>query len=448
MVINKNTPKTTLNQCFSLDIINKCMIQHKAFKYRIYPTQAQAAQLAQFFGAKRWIYNHFLAEQKRRFACKLKHLSNFDMNKVITDLKQQDETNWLRGIDDWCLKHTTEDLSNAYQQFFNSIKGKRHGKKMQPPRFKKKSNQQSYRTRGVIHVSESGIKLPKIKTHININLHRPVQGKIVSATVTKTPSGKYFVSVLCELDIELKPSMGREVGIDLGLTSLAILSDGIKFAHPEQYIAKAKQLLKQQQRILSRKTRGSKNYQRTRVRLAKKHEQIANFKRNYYHNISHFLVTNYDAIYMEDLNVLGMLGNRHLSRKIHESNWSMLSSLIEYKCSWYGKTYYRINRWVPSTKTCSHCNHKMHSVPLNVRNWVCPACHTSHDRDINAAQNIKNTGQRDLYNQIISDAIAEMDGSDAIPRALQKMTDKIQRSDATWSVSHGSGQAADALASR
>jgi putative transposase len=414
------------------------MQQLKAFKYRIYPNESQQVQLAQFFGAKRWIYNHYLSVQKQRFLAKEKHLTNFDINKLITQQKKEPDTAWLRDIDDWCLKNASEDLSNAYSQFFASITGKRRGKPMELPKFKKRSNQQSYRTRG-IKITDKGLKLPKIKSYINICLHRPITGTIKSATITKTPSGKYFVSILCESPVELMPMTGREVGIDMGLQHLAILSNGIKFRHPEQQLAKTKQLLKRQQKKLSRKTPGSKNYEKTRIRLAEKHARITNQRNNYYHNISKYLVSNYDAIYVEDLNVSGMMKNRKLSRKIAESAWATLSRMIEYKCAWYGKTYYRINRWTPTSKTCSNCGHKLESLGLAVRNWTCASCGTEHDRDINAAQNIKNTGQLDLYNKKLSDAIADMEL--IIPMALQKMTSKIERSSDVLLVSHGSEQA-------
>jgi len=415
------------------------MQQLKAFKYRIYPNEAQRTQLAQFFGAKRWVYNYFLALQKQRFMNKENHLSNFDMNYLITELKKQSDTAWLNDVDSIALQNATEDLKVAYQNFFDSIKGKRRGKKMEPPRFKKRSNQQSYRTRG-IKIEEKGLKLPKIKSHININLHRPITGIIKSATISRTPSGKYFASILCETNVELMSMTGREVGIDMGLVDLAILSNGIKFDHPEQQLAKTKQLLKKQQRKLSRKTRGSKNYETTRIQVAKTYEQITNIRKNYYHNISHYLVSTYDAIYVEDLNVAGMLKNRKLSRKIQESAWATLSSMIEYKCAWYGKTYYRINRWTPSSKTCSSCGHKRESLGLDIRSWTCTACGAEHDRDINAAMNIRNTGQWDLYDKTISDATTDMG---AIPVALQKMTNKIERSHVQHGLFMGVGKQHD-----
>ena len=413
------------------------MQQLKAFKFRIYPTENQANQLTQFFGAKRWLFNHYLAEQKRRFESKEKHLTNFDINKLITQLKKTEELGWLKEIDDWCLKNASEDLSNAYSNFFNSIKGKRKGKKMEVPKFKKRSNQQAYRTRN-IKIDEQGLKLPKIKTYINIKLDRDLTDcKIKSATITKTPSGKYFVSVLTETDIQLLPMSGREVGIDMGLKDLLILSDGTKFHHPEKLLAKAKQQLKTQQKKLARKAKGSKNRDKQRTHVAKKYEKIASIRNDYYHNISTHLVRNYDAIYMEDLNVAGMIKNRKLSRAIHESAWSTLSNMIEYKADWYGKTYYRISRWTPSTKTCSCCGHKLESISMGVREWTCPSCGAHHDRDLNAALNIKNTGQMDLYNKKLSDAIADLV---EIPVALQKMTSKIERSSDLSLVGHGSEQ--------
>ena len=214
-----------------------------------------------------------MTEQKDLFLKKEKHLSNFDINKLITQLKKQPDTIWLKDIDDWCLKHAAEDLSNAYQQFFDSIKGKRRGKKQELPKFKKKSNQQSYRTRG-IKLSDKGLKLPKIKTHININLHQEIIGKIKSATISKTPGGKYFVSILVETEVALQPMAGREVGIDMGLKDLMILSNGIKFKRPEQILVKAKRELKKQQKKLSRKTKGSKNYEAKRIQVAKNYELI------------------------------------------------------------------------------------------------------------------------------------------------------------------------------
>jgi putative transposase len=426
---------------FCTPIINIFMqVQMKAYKYRIYPTDEQAGVLAQIFGSKRWIYNHFLHAQKELWLTEKKHLSHFDMNYMIVDLKKQEQTEWLRQCDSIALQNATEDLAGAYRAFFNSITGKRKGKKMELPRFKKRSNQQSYRTRGV-KILPTSIKLPKIKTPVECSFHRaiPDDAIIKSSTVSKTPSGKYFISILAETPVELKPMSSSEVGIDLGITDLMITSDGHKIANPKHQIAKATRLIKTRQQQLAKKQKGSKNYERKRVQLAKLHETITNIKRNYYHNLSNWLVSNYDAIYMEDLNVSGMLKNRKLSRAIQEASWSQLVTMIEYKCGWYGKTFYRISRWTPSSKTCSHCEHKLEKLPLSIRNWTCPTCNTDHDRDLNAAQNILRVGQMDLYGQqLTSQATGE---GVEIPMALMKHIVKIEKSGDVLPVDVGMEQA-------
>lgn len=412
----------------------------KAYKFRLYPDAEQANTLAQIFGCKRWIYNYFLGVQKELWLAEKKHLSHFDMNHLIVDLKKQEETNWLKLADSIALQNSTEDLALGYQNFFNSIKGKRKGKKMELPRFKKKSNRQSYRTRGV-KLLDNSVKLPKIKTPVSCVMHReiPSDAKIKSCTISKTPSGKYFISILTETNIELKSMTSREVGIDLGLTHVIITSDGFKLESPNKPIARTKRLIARRQRQLARKTKGSKNYEHKRKNIAGLHQQVTDYRTNYYHNISNWLVSEYDAIYVEDLNIAGMLKNRCLSRAIQDSAWAQLSTMIEYKCSWYGKTYYKINRWTPTSKTCSSCDHKLTQLSLNTRNWTCPACSTEHDRDVNAAKNILRAGQLDLYGT----SIATKEGV-VIPTALMKYTTKTEKSD-NISVGVGTEQASGSL---
>lgn len=403
------------------------MLQLRAYKYELTPTAEQCSMLAQFFGAKRWIYNHFLAENKRRFLNKEKHLSNFDCNTEITKLKQQSETSWLKGIDDWCLKHASEDLATGFKNFFDSVKGTRKGPKVSTPQFKSKYNRQSYRTRGVkVDFENNLVVLPKIKS-VGCILHRRFDGTIKTATISKTPAGKYFISILVEEDIALLPSTGMEVGIDLGLKDLIILSSGVKFDHPEQMLLKAKRALKKQQRKLSKKKRGSKNYEAQRLIVAKCYAKVTNIRNFYYHNISRWLVNRYDAIHLENLNVAGMLKNQKLARKIQESAWSTLVSMINYKAMWAGRTVHKISRWFPSSKTCSSCGHKLAKLDLGTREWTCPSCGTHHDRDLNAAKNILNQGQLDCYNQIIPSGETTEVGL-KIPVTLMKHSGKIERS--------------------
>ena len=402
--------------------------QLRSYKYRLYPDAAQTATLAQFFGAKRWIYNHFLSEQKRRFEAKEKHLSAFDCNIEITKLKQQSETSWLKSIDDWCLKTSAEDLATGYKNFFDSIKGKRKGPKVETPKYKSKyDNRQSYRTRGVkVNFEKNQVSLSKIKC-IKTAIDRSFVGEIKYATVSKTPSGKYFVSILVEEQIKLKSATGAEVGCDLGLKDLLILSNGVKFAHPEKMLARTKQALKRQQRKFARTKSKSKNRTKARIKVAKLYEKLTNMRNAYYHNISSYLINNFDAIYLENLNVAGMIKHPTLARKIHESAWSTLASMIQYKAGFYGKTYHKIDRFAPSSKTCSCCGHKLAKLDLSVREWTCPTCGTEHDRDLNAAINIKNFGQIDLYDHTIS-SVESIEVGLNIPATLMKYASKIERS--------------------
>ena len=416
------------------------MRQLKAFKYRIYPTIEQQMQLAKIFGCKRVIYNHYLSEQQTRFKNKEKHLSNFDINKDITRLKK--EKDWLKEADSIALQMAAEDLSVAYENFFNSIKGKRKGPKVETPRFKSKYTRQSYRTRGVkIGVNE--LILPKIKSIIAV-IHRaiPPNSKIKSTTISKNTDGRYYASVLVEVEESLQPMTGKEVGCDVGLKDLLITSDGVKFARPNnlKYIAKTKQLLKIKQKQFARTNKSSKNHEKARLQVAKVYSKITRQRNDYYHNVSKFLVNNYDAIYVEDLSPKNMLQNRKLSRAIHEVAWSTLTNMIAYKSNWAGKTYHRIDKFYPSSKTCSSCGHKLEQLNLSTRDWQCPICDEVHNRDHNAAKNILYRGQIDCYGT--SQAIGEVG---EIPVALQKMASKIERSDVKISVSHGSEQAARSL---
>ena len=402
--------------------------QLRTYKYRIYPEAHQCALLTQFFGAKRWIFNHFLHENKERFERKEPHLSAFDCSTQITKLKQQPETSWLRDIDDWCLKTSAEDLATAYKNFFDSIKGKRKGPKVATPRYKSKhDNKHSYRTRGVKIDFEHGvIRIPKLK-NVSCTIDRRFIGEIKYATITKTASGKYFVSILVEEAIHLKPSTGQEIGCDLGLKDLLILSNGVKFAHPEKMLSKAKKALKRMQQKHARTKKGSKNREKMRIRVAKCYERITNQRNDYYHNISSYLVNNFDAIYVENLNVKAMLKHPTLSRKIHESAWATLSMMIAYKAGFYGKTYHKIDRFAPSSKTCSCCGYKLDKLDLGTREWTCPSCGTNHDRDLNAAINIKNFGQIDLYDHVIH-SVASIESGSLIPKTLMKYASKIERS--------------------
>jgi putative transposase len=410
----------------------------RSHKYRLYPNDGQKSTLAQFFGAKRYIFNHYLNENQERFRAEQQHLSNFDINKDITQLKRLEGTAWLKGIDDWALKHAAEDLSTAYNNFFKSIKGKSKAKS-KPPKFKSRKDKQSYRTRKVkIDFKEQLIKLPKIGK-VKLKIHKEFVGTVKSATISKDPDGKYYVSILVQEEYNPKNCTHSEIGIDLGLKELLILSNGIVFSRPKQ--ERTNLAIKRNQKKLSRKTYGSKNYEKQRLKLAKLSSYRKRRQDDYYHNISSYIVTNYSAIYMENLSSSNMMKNRKLSKAIHDISWYKLKSMIEYKAMWNYRTFHQIDRFYPSSKLCSSCGHKHDSLTLNERGWACLICGTHHDRDLNAAINILYKGQIDLYNQVIKTSQATGEKGALPPVALQKMTTKIEGSLDIPRVGHGSGQA-------
>jgi len=420
------------------------MKQLLAFKYRIYPTEEQQILLSKTFGCKRAIYNRYLEIQETRFKNKEPRLSHFDINKDITKLK--DEKEWLREVDSIALQSSAEDLTKAYDNFFKSVTGKRKGSKVSPPKFKNKHSRQSYRTRNVRVNKDGSLQIPKLKS-VKAAIHReiPEGSTIKTTTISRNPDGRYYASILVETEVALRPMTYREVGCDLGLKDLLITSSGIKFKRPDDLpnIARTKQLLKLKQKQFARTEKSSKNHESLRLQVARLYSKVTRQRNEYYHLVSRYLVDNYDSIYVEDLSIKNMLQNRKLSRAIHEVAWSTLANMISYKANWAGRTYHRIDRWYPSSKTCSSCGHKLETLDLGTREWTCPSCGTVHDRDLNAAMNILHVGQMDCYGEAIkSQATGDLG---EIPMALQKMTSKIERSNAML-VGHGSGQAASSRA--
>ena len=378
------------------------MKQLLAYKYRIYPTEEQRVLLGKTFGCKRVIFNHYLNEQQERYKNKDKHLSNYDINKDITKLKETKE--WLREVDSIALQMAAEDLSVAYDNFFKSVTGKRKGPKISAPKFKTKHTRQSYRTRGVRLNVDGSLQIPKLKS-VKAVIHReiPDGSTIKTTTISRNPDGKYYASILIETELALLPMSGTEVGCDVGLKDLLITSNGIKFKRPDELpnIAKTKQLLKVKQKQFARTEKSSKNHEKLKLQVTRLYAKLTRQRNEYYHLVSKFLVDNYDSIYVEDLSSKNMLQNRKLSRAIHEVAWATLTGMIAYKSLWSGRTYHRINRFYPSSKTCSSCEYKLEKLDLGTREWSCPNCGDSHDRDVNSAKNILRVGQIDCYGEEI-----------------------------------------------
>ena len=364
----------------------------KAYKYRIYPNKEQKIQIAKTFGCCRFVYNQTLAYHKDAYENEKKSVSKTDCNNYCNrELKKEYE--WLKDVDKFALTNAIYNMDAAYRKFFKEHAGY--------PKFKsKRDNHKSYTTNYtneniVVDFEKGRVKLPKLKM-VKAKPPREFEGQIKSATISQMPSGKYFVSILVEEEQVELPKVEKSVGIDLGIKDLVITSDGEKIDNLK-LIKKYENKLVRQQRKLAHKQKGSKNREKQRIKVAKIYEKIANTRNDYLHKISHKLINENQVIVSEDLSVSNMVKNANLAKSISDCGWSELTRQLQYKADWYGRTYVKIGRFVPSSQICHVCGYKNEETKdLTVRKWTCPQCQTEHDRDINAAINIQNEGLKQI----------------------------------------------------
>ena len=360
----------------------------KATKVRIYPTPEQAEFLNRQFGATRFVYNkalHIIRSQYKRHGAKLR--AKKDLKPLLAVAKQSRKYHWLKAFDSIALQQACINLDNAFQNFFDPKLSARY------PKFKRKHGKQSSYHCMSVSAGDNWIKVPKL-TPIKARIHREIAGKLKSITLSRTVTGKYYASLLVE-DGETAPdplqTVGTVLGVDMGLTHLAIDSEGNKTANP-RFLKRARSNLRRKQKALSRCQKGSKGRAKARLKLAKAHERLANARTDFQHNLSRQLIDENQAVVVETLKVKNLLKNRKLSRHIADASWFGLIQKLEYKAKAQGKHLVKIDQWFASSKTCSCCGHKVDSLPLSVRNWTCPACTAELDRDINAAINIRQQG--------------------------------------------------------
>ncbi|WP_228702746.1 transposase [Salisaeta longa] len=363
-----------------------------AYKYRVYPTKEQRRFLAQTFGCARYVWNWALEHRTNVYHDEGESLGFAAMCKRLTQLKKDDEHEWLKKPSSVVLQQSLRNQEQAFTNFFEGRAGY--------PSFKQKRGTQTARhTKAAFSYDADTrtLKLAKVPGTLKVNWgrgssFRELRGEPTAVTISKDPAGRYFVSIEFKAPVQDKPKTGKAVGVDVGLESYITLSTGEKVGNP-RFLEDAYRRLRKEQKALSRKEKGSNNWERQKRRVAKAYAKVADRRKDFLHKLSTRLVCAFDVITVETLSVKNMQKNRSLAKAISDAAWSEFIRQLEYKAKWYDKTLVKVDRWFPSTKRCSDCGHVGERKPLHVREWTCTECGCVHDRDVNAAKNLSRVGQ-------------------------------------------------------
>ncbi len=399
----------------------------RAYKYRFYPSFVQAAFLGRSFGAKRFVWNRALALRTQAYAFDGTRLSGEDMINMLPAWKKDPDTEWLNEVSSVVLQQTLRDQDRAFTNFFDSCTGTRKGPRVRYPRFKTRNSRKSlrYTKQGFTYVNGE-IRLAKmLREPLNIVWSRPLPAGVTpsSVTVSRDAAGRWFISILCEEIVAPLVKTEKTVGVDVGLKTFAVYSDGEHVEHPKLLAAKAARLARYQRVASRRKPQpgqaASQNYVKAKTRVAKQHVKVADARRDFLHKTTTDLVNRFDVVVLEDLHIAGMKRNPRLAKSISDSGWGEFRTQIEYKTQWYGKRLIVIDRWHPSSKLCSTlgCDWKNSHLKLSERSWTCLECGTLHDRDLNAAKNIRAAGLA-----VIQRELDEACGEDIRPKRSPRVT--------------------------
>ncbi|MEA5545931.1 RNA-guided endonuclease TnpB family protein [Limnoraphis robusta CCNP1324] len=363
---------------------------HKALKVRLYPTPNQQVLLSQHFGCARWWWNYALNKSIETYKETGKSLGQSALNAFLPKLKKAEETLWLSECYSQVCHATTLNLTTAYKNFFAG--------RARFPRYKSKHGKQSIQYPQNVKVLENFVQFPGKLGTVKAKLHREIEGKIKTVTVSLDPSGKYFAAILTETEGK-NPTVsteGRVIGVDLGLTHFAITSDGNKVSkyNNPRHLAKHEKNLKRKQQKLAKKQKGSNSRNKAKKTVAKVYERVTKSRQDFLHKLSRKLVNENQVVVVENLNVKGMVRNHNLAKAISDAGWGIFTNFLAYKLEQKGGKLVEIDRWFPSSKLCSNCYYQIDELPLDIREWTCPHCGTRHDRDGNAAKNIRAEGIR------------------------------------------------------